>query len=404
MTAKILFLTPDLPYPPHQGAAIRTFNLVKHLAPHHELHLLSFAQEGRDPQAVGPLSTFCAAIATVPLPVRSTKSRALSVLFSTKPDMALRLPSQEFANQLRICLSRERFDFVQVEGIEMAQYGLAIRQMSLPSRSLLIFDDINAEYLLQRRAFETDTRRPRLWFSALYSFIQWQKLRRYEADVCREMDGVVAVSEADRKALLRLVPGLNITVVPNGVDTTYYFPAYGEAESDMTLVFTGKMDFRPNVDAVLWFVQEVWSSIRREIPEAQFKIVGRSPHPRLEPLRDVPGITLTGYVQDVRPHIAGAGVYVVPLRVGGGTRLKVLEAMSMGKAIVCTSLGCEGIDVTPDQDLLIADEPVAFAKLAVSLMKDGQRRRELGEAARSLAQARYDWRCIGPLLEQVYES
>jgi len=404
MTAKILFLTPDLPYPPHQGAAIRSFNLIKNLAARHEIHLLSFIQEDNTLERTGPLSGYCSSIATVPLGSRSATRRALSVLCSAKPDMALRLPSPQFANQLRIRVMRERFDFVQVEAIEMAQYGLAVKKMSLPSPPVVIFDDINAEYLLQRRAFETDVKHPRLWLGAFYSLLQWQKLRHYEAKACRRMDRVVVVSQADRKALQRLLPDLESTVVPNGVDTGYYLPVDTEKESDSTLVFTGKMNFRPNVDAVIWFTQKVWPLIQSEFPEARFRVVGRNPHPRLKPLRELPGITLTGYVEDIRPHIAEAGVYVVPLRVGGGTRLKVLEAMSMGKAIVSTSLGCEGIDITPGQELLIADEPLYFAKEVVSLMRDHRRRRELALAARRLVEVRYDWQHITSLMERVYES
>jgi sugar transferase (PEP-CTERM/EpsH1 system associated) len=404
MTAKILLLTPDLPYPPHQGAAIRSFNLLKNLASRHDIHLLSFIQEGNTSKRTSPLSKYCSNIATVPPPRRSTKRRALSVLFSAKPDMALRLPSPEFTNQLRIHLMRERFDFVQVEAIEMAQYGLEIKEMNLPSPPLVIFDDINAEYLLQRRAFETDTKHPSLWLGALYSLIQWQKLRRYEREVCRRMDRVVVVSQADRKALQRLLPGLDSTVVPNGVDSNYYSPAGMEGESDTALVFTGKMDFRPNVDAVLWFAHKVWPLIQEAIPETRFKVVGRNPHPRLDHLKELPGITLTGYVEDIRPYIAEAGVYVVPLRVGGGTRLKVLEAMSMSKGIVSTSMGCEGIDITPEQELFIGDEPLSFAEKTVNLMRDRERRQELGLAARRLVEDRYDWQHIASLMERVYES
>ena len=404
MTHKLLFLTPDLPYPPHQGAAIRSFNLIKNLAPTNEIHLLSFVQQSNASGKLGPLSTFCANVATVLAPSRSNKSRALSVLFSAKPDMALRLPSSRFANQLRICLLRERFDFVQVEAIEMAQYGLAVKRMSLPSQPQVVFDDINAEYLLQKRAFESDIGHPTRWLGALYSLIQWQKLRRYEAKVCRQLDRVVVVSHADGEALLEAVPELHSTVVPNGVDTTYYTPADREEESDTALVFTGKMDFRPNVDAVLWFAREVLPLIREAVPQARFKVVGKSPHRRLRPLAERADITLTGYVDDVRPHIAEAGVYVVPLRVGGGTRLKVLEAMSMGKAIVTTSLGREGIDVTDGVELVMADDASAFAQSAVGLLRDRERRRELGQAARSLAESTHDWRHITPLLEQVYEG
>jgi glycosyltransferase involved in cell wall biosynthesis len=304
---------------------------------------------------------------------------------------------------LRICLKGERFDFVQVEAIEMAQYGIAIKEMNLPYQLRVIFDNINAEYLLQRRAFETDLKQPTRWLAALYSFIQWRKLEGYESHACTRLDKTVVVSQADAEALQMLLPGLECTVVPNGVDTTYFRPTE-EDESDSTLVFTGKMDFRPNVDAVLWFAQEVLPLVRREIPGALLKVVGRNPHPRLQSLRQAAGIFLTGYVDDVRPYIGEAAVYVVPLRVGGGTRLKLLEAMSMSKAIVTTSLGCEGIVTEHNRELLFADDPAAFAAATVELMRDRERRRALGEAARKLAVSRHDWRSITPLLERVYEG
>jgi len=403
MSRKLLFLTPDLPYPPHQGAAIRTLNLIKNLAPHYEIHLLSFIQ-GRDtPGRTEPLADYCASMATVPSPHRSTARRAISVLFSASPDMALRLPSSEFSDALRISLSRERFDFVQTEAIEMAQYGLAVKNMKLPSPPLVVFDDINAEYLLQKRAFESDVRQPRRWLGALYSLIQWRKLQRYEARACRELDKVVVVSEADAKALRSLVPTLQCAVVPNGVDTDFFHPLEAE-ESETTLAFTGKMDFRPNVDAVLWFIREVLPQIRREVPQASLKVVGRNPHARLQGLQRSSNIILTGIVDDVRPYIGEAAVYVVPLRVGGGTRLKLLEAMSMAKAIVSTSLGCEGIPVQPDRELVIADDPASFAQAVVRLIRDRERRSELGVSARELAVAQHDWRHIAPLLERVYES
>jgi sugar transferase (PEP-CTERM/EpsH1 system associated) len=404
MNPRLLFLTPDLPYPPHQGAAIRTYNLIKHLAARHEIHVLSFVQGEDDAQRIESLSPYCATVATLPAPSRSSARRALSVLFSSRPDMALRLPSSSFTDQLRILLERERFDFVQVEAIEMAQYGLAITEMRTSSPPVVVFDDINAEYLLQRRAFETDIRHPRRWLPALYSLVQWQKLQDYEEDACRRLDRIVVVSEADARALRMLLPDLHCFVVPNGVDSSYFLPSSPETESDTTLVFTGKMDFRPNIDAILWFVQEVLPLIRQEIPETRFNVVGRNPHPRLRVVLETPGVNLTGYVSDVRPYVAEAAVYVVPLRVGGGTRLKLLEAMAMGKAIVSTTLGCEGIDVSHERELLIADDPPTFARAVVGLMRDRAWRRSLQDTARHVAESEHDWSQIVPLLERVYES
>lgn len=409
---KLLFLTSQLPYPPHQGGAIRTYNMIVNLAPRHEIHLLSFVYSPDDVERAGPLHQYCQTIGIVPIPQRSTLKRLLTTLFSPLPDMALRLPSAEFQHKLAALLERERFDVVQVESIEMAPYALCDAGWGMDNRPfdsaqgrpLWVFDDYNAEYVLQQRAFETDVRHPRRWIGALYSFIQWQKLRRYEAAVCRRVDHVIAVSEADREILQKLAPGAKVTVIPNGVDTRAYDPqrTYSLILEPHSVVFTGKMDFRPNIDAVLWFCRQVLPLIKSRVPDVHFYIVGQKPPQRLRSLAEDAAVTLTGYVDDVQPYIAGAGVYVVPLRIGGGTRLKIMEAMALGKAIVSTSLGCEGYPVTSGQELLIADTPQDFARCVVGLLGDARRREELGRAGRRFVEERYDWRAIVPRLERVY--
>jgi len=402
---KILFLTSQLPYPPHQGGAIRTYNLVVNLAPRHEIHLLSFVSSPDDLERAAPLRPYCRTIQVVPVPRRSGLKRLLTTLFSPLPDMALRLPSAGFRRKLAALLERERFDVVQVESIEMAPYALGDVGWGT-GRPLWVFDDYNAEYVLQQRAFETDVRHPRRWIGALYSFIQWQKLRRYEAAVCRRVDRVVAVSEADRETLQKLGPGTEVTVIPNGVDTRAYDPGqtYSLVLEPHSVVFTGKMDFRPNVDAVLWFCHQVLPLIQARVPDVHFYVVGQKPPPRLMALAGDPAVTLTGHVEDVRPYIAGAGVYVVPLRIGGGTRLKIMEAMALGQAIVSTSLGCEGYPVTPGRELVVADTPQDFARCVVELLGDARRQEELGRAGRRFVEERYDWRAIAPGLERVYEK
>jgi glycosyltransferase involved in cell wall biosynthesis len=419
---KILFLTSQLPYPPHQGGAIRTYNMIVNLASRHEIHLLSFVNSPDDLERAGPLHHYCQTIEVVPIPRRSGLKRLLTTLFSPLPDMALRLPSAEFHSKLAARLESERFDVVQVESIEMAPYAMGeagwdtgnrpfdpstgLRTGSAQGKPLWVFDDYNAEYVLQQRAFETDVRHPRRWIGALYSFIQWQKLRRYEAAVCQRVDQVIAVSEADKEILRKLGPGVEVTVIPNGVDTRAYDPeqTYPLVLEPHSIVFTGKMDFRPNIDAVLWFCHHVLPLIKAQVPDVHFYIVGQKPLPRLIALAEDPAVTLTGHVEDVRPYIAGAGVYVVPLRIGGGTRLKIMEAMALGKAIVSTSLGCEGYPVTSGRELIIADTPQDFARCVVELLGDARRREELGCAGRYFVEERYDWQAIVPRLEQVYEG
>lgn len=404
---KILILTPQFPYPPHQGTTLRNYNLIAGLAQRHQVHLLAFGDPAESRGT--PLDDLCQSVQVVSPPQRSMSQRIKGLLFTSLPDMAQRLPSPAFRTALVDALAREDPDVVEVEGIELAQYLFQVAgSRQEEGRPLLVYDDHNAEYLLQQRAFETDIRQPRRWVAAAYSFVQWRRLRAYERRACLTADRVAAVSEADAEALRGLVPGLEPTVVPNGVDMDYYTApvaplASGEAPGVQDLVFTAKMDFRPNVDAVLWFARDVLPLIRRESPETRFWAVGKSPHPRLAPLADEPGVVLTGWVEDVRPYIAGAGVYVVPLRIGGGTRLKVLEAMAMGKAIVSTTLGCEGFELVPDQELVIADDPAEFAAAVLALLRSPERRDRLGRAARRFAGSRYDWRMVVPRLERLYE-
>jgi glycosyltransferase involved in cell wall biosynthesis len=270
-----------------------------------------------------------------------------------------------------------------------------------------VFDNLNCEYLLQKRAFLTDLRAPLRWPGAAYSFVQWQRLRRYEAQVCRAADQVLAVSDVDAAMLQELVPGLDVTVVPNGVDTLTYRPEFTGLEPRMpekALVFTGTMDFRPNVDAVLWFARQVLPRVRTEMPGVRFFVVGQRPHRRLDSLQSDPAITLTGWVRDPRPYIAQAAVYVAPLRIGGGTRLKLLEAMAMGKPVVATSLGAEGYPVTDGRELLLADTPEDFATTVLGLLRAPERRAQLGQAGRRFVEQQYDWRAIVPRLEAVYAA
>jgi sugar transferase (PEP-CTERM/EpsH1 system associated) len=405
---KILVLTPQFPYPPHQGTTIRNYNLIAYLAKRHAVHLLSFGDPAQSRDT--PLQGLCHSVQVIHPPQRAMRQRLTGLFFSRLPDMAQRLPSAQFRAALAATLEREDPDVVQVEGIELAQYLFqsAAGRVAGRLRPLLVFDDHNAEYVLQQRAFETDIRRPRRWIGAAYSFVQWQRLQGYERRACMAADRVVAVSETDAAALRRIKPDLSPVVVPNGVDMAFYTapsPALDaqQAPGPHDLAFTGKMDFRPNVDAVLWFVQEVLPLLRQSSPDSRFWVVGQNPHSRLAVLAGHPGVVVTGRVEDVRPYIASAGVYVVPLRIGGGTRLKVLEAMAMGKAIVSTRLGCEGFDLVPDQELAIADTPAEFASAVLALLGDPDRRERLGRAARRFAGSRYDWSVIVPRLEKVYE-
>lgn len=392
----ILFLTPQLPYPPQQGTALRNYYILRGLAESHRLALLSFVEE--PPADLAPLRDLCQRIELVSLPGRTTRQRLERLLGDPQPDMAHRLQSQPFEQALRQMLSQERYDVVQVEGIELARYIPLIRQVSPTSK--ILFDDHNAEAELQYRSFLADLTRPGRWPAAVYSFIQARRLRRFEAWACQSADWVTCVSEPDKNHLQALMADLPVWVVPNCVDiSSYQFPA-GADTPRFDLLFSGKMDYRPNIDAVLWFGREIWPQVLAARPGTTWAIVGQKPHARLNQLGQLPGLTITGRVDQIQPYLAGAGLYIMPFRVGSGTRLKLIEAMAAGLAIVSTRLGAEGFPVQHGQEIWLADSPQQFGEAVLGLLSRPEQAQQLGQAARQFA-AQYDWRQITPRFEAI---
>jgi len=401
---RILFLTPQFPYPPEQGTAIRNYNVIAEVAKRHQVALLSFYHDA--PVQAENTMGFCRPIKLIGAPRRTTQDRLRTLLTTLDPDMARRLYLQDYASALRELLSEERFDIIQVEGIELAAYALMVRSWLGVRSPAIILDNHNAEYLLQKRSFETDIKSPPRWPAAIYSLLQWKRLARFERIACQRANAVVVVSEADGRALQRLSPSIQPLVIPNGVDVERYHPQLPDTLGMRrpAVVFTGKMDFRPNVDAMLWFHQLVWPQVRSRVPDAHLYVVGKNPHARLAPLYHDQSVTVTGYVPDILPYFGGADVYIAPLRIGGGTRLKVLEAMSAGLPLVSTTLGSEGIDLTPGTHALLADSAEGLARATVEVIRDTSLGRSLGAAARDFVMRNYDWRNIVPKLDPLYAS
>jgi len=232
---------------------------------------------------------------------------------------------------------------------------------------------------------------------------QWRRMLRFERTALGRFDLVLAVSEADRDTFQRLYPDTLRSpahVVQTGVDTAYFAPSTAPGRP-AHLVFTGSMDWLPNEDGMQYFVRDILPRIRQVEPDATLSIIGRSPTPAVKRLAEDAGIEVTGRVDDVRPHIAAGAVYVVPLRIGGGTRLKIFEAMAMGKAVVSTTVGAEGLPVTPGQNIVIADEPARFAQAVVHMIRDGDARRKIEAAARRIVVDRYDWAAVAQDFEDA---
>lgn len=412
---RILFLAPYLPFPPRGGGQQRIYHLLRGAAERHDVHLLTLIPpdlpSAQADAALAALGEFCS-VEAVAAPRHTSARRLRTLIGSWQPDMVLRGASPPFAHALDALLGRFDFDVIQAESIEMAQYGRNTTNnptSSGRSQPLFCYDAFNAEYLLQRRAFLADLRRPRSLPLAGYSLIQWRKLLRYERGLGRRFDLLFAVSRDDRQTLARVAPGARIEVVPNGVDTEHFRRGRVDGVDAVGfqpfLLFTGTLDFRPNVDAVTWFVRTIWPALHRRRPRLRFCVVGQRPAPQILELGRVPGVEIVGPVADIRPWFEAAAAYVLPMRIGGGVRLKLLETWSMELPCVTTTMGAEGVpELEPGRHALVADESAAFAAEVERLLDDGELARRIAAAARSLVVAAYDWRPIVTRMERAWED
>ena len=386
---RILFLTPDVPSPPDQGAKLRSLALIQAAAEHHEVHLLSFHPPERavDP---GPLEAICADVQLVPAPPpRSILVRSMSLILGADPfpDLARRFASAEFDTALAGKLSRTRFDVVQIEGLELMGYHPAVRAANPATK--VVYDAHNAETQLQQSMAGTEARDPRRWHAAFYSLLQWSKLASYERIMLNAADMVLAVSEEDAAKLRGRQA--DPRVVPNGVDTdaiAFQLPSPGPGK---TVLFMGPLDYRPNADAVRWLVRRIFPRVRRAAPDARLRLVGRGS----EQIK-AEGVDALGYVEDVAAELRRADVLIAPLRMGSGTRFKVLEAMAAGVPVVGTSLGLAGINAVPGTHAEVGSNPGQLAEAVVRLLEDRGRAQSLATAARTLVEQRYAWKRITP--------
>jgi glycosyltransferase involved in cell wall biosynthesis len=277
---------------------------------------------------------------------------------------------------------------LRTRGVDLcvADFPNAAGNVPLGGAVPVVFFDHNVEYLVWQRLRRNEPR----FLRRLALELEWRKMRRFERSTCAAARLTLAVSEPDRALLAETAPGARVRAIPTGVDTGYFSPQPGP-ERKGALVFTGSMDWYPNEDGILHFAEHTLPLIRREVPEAEVTVVGRDPSARLRGAARRAGLRVTGTVPDVRPYMAESAVYVVPLRVGGGTRLKIFEALAMGKPVVSTTVGAEGLPLEPGRHFIQADDPGAFAGAVVSLLRDPERRAALGGAGRQLVEQHYAW-------------
>lgn len=399
---KVLFLSQIVPYPPHGGVLQRGYHIVRELGRRATVHLLAFVHpdELPTPEALDEsrrvLGQFCATVDYFPLWAKASALHTVAALgtgiLSSRPFSTVAHRSPAFQRQVAAALAGERFDVVHVDTIALHPF------VDPAPDAATVLTHHNIESMLLERRAQVETRAVPRWVLQRES----RKLAAYERLVAPRYDANLMMSADDARLLERRAPGVCTAVVPNGVDIDYFAPG-PVSEQQPAVVYTGGMNMLANRDAVMHFTGAIWPRITAAVPEVRFFAVGQDPPAELhEAASRDPRIVVTGKVPDIRPYVRQAAVYIVPIRVGGGTRLKVLDAMASGKALVSTSVGCEGIRVEPGTHLVVADEPVAFADATIALLRDPARRAALGQAARHLAEGEYAWSIVGDHLMTAY--
>jgi len=349
------------------------------------------------------MQAYCREVVMIPNPYgrEGLAKRLLQLrsLASTRSFERLRVTLPALQQTLDRLLRARRFDVVNLEFPYLGHYDP--RQAPPGERlPLLVVDSHEIAHDLARQFARAGGKLGR----RLYAGANWRKLRREELGTYWEADGVYLCSAADERRLLNQAPGARTAVIPNAADVEYYQPRPTDPPPDgRSVVYFGLLSTVPNIDGVIHFVQDIWPRIAAAHPEAHLKIIGGRPPPSLLALAG-PRVELTGFMPDLRPHLAAATAIVVPLRLGGGTRLKIVEAMAMGKAIVSTTLGAEGIEAVPGRDLLVEDEPAAFADAVSRLLAESGLAARIGQSARQVAVERYGWSEAAQALEDFYRA
>jgi glycosyltransferase involved in cell wall biosynthesis len=390
---RFLFVAPKIPWPATDGGRIAIYELVRHMtARGHQAAFLGFGS----PQAADELCAHAGLLWAKAIPHDTTTNpvSALGNLFSPLPYTASKYKSSAMSDAIRSALQEELFDLVQLENTHMAHYLGLVQRHNKPAVLRLQ----NVESLLAERYART-VPPPLSWYVALQS----RRMRWFEARACEQASLCLAITEEDAGRIRRMAPNAQVAVSPAGVDLERFSPKL-MSEEPGTVVYVGALNWPPNADSVRWFRTEIWPRILKEEPNARWIVVGKDPPSDIVrwPEEDR-SITVTGFVEDVRPDLNRASVVVVPLRSGGGMRLKILEAMASGKAVVSTPLGAEGIPARNGEEILLAPPDRTFAVEVVRLLRQGAERKRIGKAARAWVE-RYGWNRVAEALEREYSA
>lgn len=392
---RVLLLTQVLPYPPDSGPKIKTYHVIKYLAQRHRVTLVAFVRDTDKPEYIAHLKTLCERVITVPIQRAASRDLVFlgKSLLSGQPWMMLRDERPEMRAALAELAATSQFDIVHADQLNMGQYALPF-----PS-GRKVLDLHNALWVLYKRMSEAQS------FTNPMKYLlmrDWPLLKRYEAEMCRRFDAVTAVSEEDKAALIEAGAPSAMTVIPIAVDLDSQ-PYIERQPKGPHIIHIGTMYWPANINAINWFLDAIYPLIKARLPEVRCTLIGaRPPESIIERAKADPSLTVTGYVDDPLPYLQDASMMIVPLKAGGGMRVKILNALAQGIPMVTTTVGCEGIAVTPDKDILIADEPASFAEASLRLLTDADLNQRISQNGRDMVMRRYDYREAVKPLDDIY--
>jgi len=393
---QILWLKTELLHPVDKGGKIRSYYMLRELRRDHRITYLTLDDGSADPEARERAIEYCHELLCIPH--RNIEKFSAGFYVELAQNLTSRLPyaikKYQSAAMLAEIERRTRSKQFDVVVCDFLAPSINVPN-HLPCPSVLF--QHNVEAVIWKRHFETQTGK----LQKVYLHNQWQKMRAYERDASQRFDGIVAVSHEDQEIIKRDYGVKNVYAIPTGVDIEFFKPR-DKSTGGNALVFTGSMDWLPNEDAIRYFTDHILPLIRSKIPQVTLTVVGRNPYASLLELgkRD-PAIIVTGRVEDVRPYMENAAAYIVPIRIGGGTRLKIYEAMAMAKPVISTTIGAEGLPLENGKELLIADTPENFAELVVRVLSDKSLARTLGERAATRVREEFGWNKVASVFETI---
>jgi len=389
---KILEITTRLPYPPTDGGKLVTFSIVKYLALRgHDITLICF---GDKVKKVPELEKYCKLITIR----KNIKTNVMSLLFNLFLDIPYgpsKYHSRIIGEKINNEIKRNIYDIIQLDHLHTAYYGPFIKKKyNLP----VILQEHNIENMIMKRYYENQKN----IFVKSYAYLQYKKLYKYESKICEIFNRCFMITKIDEKIIKDMNSNIKTSVVPAGVDTSYFYPIKLRKE-EFSLVSVASMNWLPNIEAINWFCKEVLPLVKKKIPKIKLYIVGKEPPNSIRNLANH-NVFITGFVKDVREYIAKGQIFIVPLKTGSGMRIKILNSLAMGKAIVSTSVGCEGIEVTDGENIFIADSKEEFTEKILCLLNNESKRKRLGENGLKLVKKKYRWEKIVENIENEYKE